>query len=150
MEGSNLCQILSTIEDVDGLKKRNITLDKCLQVYNGILTNGGLTENLFHFLKNLQDIMILFEDRKAFINTRQEIDIVKELLQREETNDLISLNQIYLRTAFEYLRTKALSITQAYFTKLNGYYNMLFGLFVSFLTVFQIMVTVVFVKRLQK
>jgi hypothetical protein len=94
--------------------------------------------------------MILFEDRKAFINTRQDIYIVKELLQREETNELISFNQIYLRTAFEYLRTKALSITHAYFTKLNGYYNMLFGLFVSFLTIFQIIVMVFFVKRLQK
>lgn len=53
-----------------------------------------------------------------------------------ETNELITLNQIYLRTAFEYLRNEALAIIKNYFNKLNNYYNLIFGLFVSLLSVF--------------
>ncbi len=65
-----------------------------------------------------------------------------------ETNELITLNQIYLRTAFEYLRNEALAIIKNYFNKLNNYYNLIFGLFVSLLSVFQIIVSAVLVKKL--
>jgi hypothetical protein len=53
-----------------------------------------------------------------------------------------------MRSAFEYLRNEALSIIQNYFIKLNNYYNLLFGLFVTFLSIFQIIVSAILVKKL--
>ena len=92
--------------------------------------------------------MLEFADRGA-IGDLKETCVAEELLKKkEETNQMLTLNQIYMRSAFEYLRTSALSITQTYFKKLNTYYNMLFGLFVSFLTVFQIVVSLFLVKAL--
>lgn len=39
-------------------------------------------------------------------------------------------------------------IIDGYFDKLNSYYNMIFGIFVSALSIFQLVVTVYMVKRL--
>lgn len=51
LEGENLCKTLSKLKEVDGLRIKNISLEKCLKVYQGILTNGGLTATLFHYLR---------------------------------------------------------------------------------------------------
>ena len=51
--GKEICKTLSTLEGVDGLKMRNITKSDCENVYNGILTNGGLVEAVFHFLRGV-------------------------------------------------------------------------------------------------
>lgn len=148
LKGDQLCKVLSNLENVDGLRIRNISYNKCIQVYNGILTNGGLTETLYHFLRSQQELMLLFEDRNARTNKSTDIDVIKRLLMMNETNELITLNQIYMRSAFEYLRNEALSIIQNYFKKLNNYYNLLFGLFVTFLSIFQIIVSAILVKKL--
>ena len=89
---------------MDGLRIKNISFEKCLKVYQGILTNGGLTATLFHFLRGQQDLMLLFEDRQAKNNNLTDIQVIKNLLFQNETNELITLNQIYLRSAFEHLR----------------------------------------------
>ncbi len=88
-----MCETLSNSMNLvsTDLRASNITLDNCLTVINGILTNGGLTETLFHFLKNIEDILISFADRKAQINGTSEINKTKQLLLRKETNEMISL-----------------------------------------------------------
>jgi hypothetical protein len=58
MTGANICKTLSTLERVDGLRQRNITQTECEGVLNGILTNGGLTEALFHFLRGIQEVLL--------------------------------------------------------------------------------------------
>jgi hypothetical protein len=93
-------------------------------------------------------VLLEFADRGARGDTK-DTQVAEELLKNmKQTNHMLTLNQIYMRRAFEYLRTSALSITQSYFRKLNTYYNMLFGLFVSFLTIFQIVVSLFLVKAL--
>lgn len=93
-------------------------------------------------------MLLEFADRGAR-GDMKDTQVAEELLKNmKQTNEMLTLNQIYMRSAFEYLRTSALSITQSYFRKLNTYYNMLFGLFVSFLTVFQIVVSLFLVKAL--
>ena len=83
-EDSNMCLTLSNSMNLvsTDLRASNVTLDNCLNVYNGILTNGGLTETLFHFLRNIEDILIRFADRKAQINGTSELNRTKELLLR--------------------------------------------------------------------
>jgi|LauGreDrversion4_2_1035121.scaffolds.fasta_scaffold21489_1 hypothetical protein len=53
LTGKEICKTLSHLGEVDGLRKRNITNSECEKVLNGILTNGGLTETLFHFLRGV-------------------------------------------------------------------------------------------------
>ena len=93
-------------------------------------------------------MLLSFEDRNSRTNNITNVEVIKKLLMMNETNELITLNQIYLRTAFEYLRDQALAIIKNYFSKLNNYYNLIFGLFVSLLSVFQIIVSAVLVKKL--
>jgi hypothetical protein len=53
LTGSNICKTLSSLKNVDGLREHNITKIECERVLDGILTNGGLTETLFHFLRGM-------------------------------------------------------------------------------------------------
>lgn len=147
-EGSRMCSTLAKHGDTvfDGVRTRNVTYDRCIAVSEGILNNGGLTETLFHSLKNIQDILLIFEDR--MVNGSNGLNMTKTLLKRKEVNELISLHEIYIQTAFERIRADALVIIQDYFAKLNRFYNMLFGLFVSLLSLFQILVTFYMVKKL--
>ena len=93
-------------------------------------------------------MLLEFADRGARGDIKETFVAKDLLLAMEETNQMLTLNQIYMRSAFEYLRTSALSITQSYFRKLNTYYDILFGLFVSLLTVFQVVVSLFLVKAL--
>lgn len=93
-------------------------------------------------------MLLEFADRGARGDIKETYVAKELLLVMEETNQMLTLNQIYMRSAFEYLRTSALSITQSYFRKLNTYYDILFGLFVSLLTVFQVVVSLFLVKAL--
>ena len=63
---------------------------------------------------------------------------------------MITLNEVYLSSTFQQMKVDAMSIIQSFFLKLNFYYNMIFGIFVSLLTIFQILVTFVLVKQLSK
>ena len=47
LTGNNLCR---TLRLTPAQSSRNLTL-ACDSVLNGVLTNGGLTETLFHFLR---------------------------------------------------------------------------------------------------
>lgn len=63
-EGNRMCDTLAEpYGNTDGVRARNITLEKCKSVQKGILVNGGLTETLFHILKNIQDVLLIFGDR---------------------------------------------------------------------------------------
>ena len=95
-EEDRMCDTLAEPFDrTDGIRARNITLDKCQTVLKGILVNGGLTETLFYILKNIQDVLLIFGDRNLKAADAG-LSITKGLLKRAETNELISLNEIYI------------------------------------------------------
>lgn len=53
-EGNQMCQSLSHADfSVNPLRTHNVTFEKCSNVSNGILINGGLTETLYHMLRNI-------------------------------------------------------------------------------------------------
>jgi hypothetical protein len=85
-------------------------------------------------LKNVQDVLLIFGDRS--LSALGSLNVTKMLLKRAEVNEMISLNEIYIETAFERIRTEAMVIIEGYFDKLNLYYDMLFGIFVSCLSLF--------------
>lgn len=58
LTGKEICKTLSKLHDIDGLRKRNISQAECMRVQNGVLTNGGLTETLFHFLRGVQEVLL--------------------------------------------------------------------------------------------
>ena len=152
-EGNNMCRTLADLAPTlpaNGVRINNITMERCEEVMQGILINGGLTETLYYVLRSIQDVLLIFEDRNAN-GTRTGLNVTKSLLlSRLETNELISLNEIYLQASFELIRSESLTIIQDYFTKMTNYYNMLFGIFVCLLSLFQVFVAAYLVKRLSK
>lgn len=113
------------------------------------MTNGGLTETLFHILRRIQTVLLTFEGQDSA--NASDLTLAKELLaSKPETNEILTLTEIYIGTAFELIRQDALQVIQGYFDKMNRYYNMLFGLFVSLLSLFQLAVTFILVKKLSK
>lgn len=65
-EGNNMCQTLAELAPTlpsDGVRVSNITKERCDAVMKGILINGGLTETLYHVLRSIQDVLLIFEDR---------------------------------------------------------------------------------------
>ena len=77
LTGKEICKTLSSLKNVDGLRMRNITKTECENVFDGILTNGGLTETLFHFLRGVQEVLLQFEDRRARSGNESDIKITK-------------------------------------------------------------------------
>eukprot|EP00347_Sterkiella_histriomuscorum_P015972 403354991 len=139
--GDQICQTLS--------QQKGLNSAECLNVMDGILTKG-LTETLNHFLRNMKSNMLIFDDSQNLTTYDSQVFIIKQLLKRSQSNDLISLHEIYLKTTFEYLREESLKIIQGFFEKMNSYYNMLFGMFVGILSITQLLIQTQLVKKLSR
>ncbi len=80
-------------------------------------------------------MLLTFEDQSGVPPSN--VTLAKDLLLNQpETNEILTLLEIYIGTAFELMRRDSLQVIQGYFDKMNRYYNMLFGCFVSLLSLF--------------
>ena len=74
--------------------------------------------------------------------------MVEELLGNDSSNGIVSLHEIYTKAAFKLMRKQCLAIIQEFFSRMSSYYNMIFGIFVALLTLFQFIVYVYMARKL--
>jgi hypothetical protein len=77
-----------------------------------------------------------FDDVGLYENSTAKVSFIEALLMTVPANEIVSLKEIYLDSAFTILRNGAFNLIQNFFLNLTTYYNIMFGIFIALLCIF--------------
>jgi hypothetical protein len=77
-----------------------------------------------------------FDDVGLYENSTAKVSFIEALLMTVPANEIVSLKEIYLDSAFNILRNGAFNLIQNFFLNLTTYYNIMFGIFIALLCIF--------------